>query len=151
MEHTWIGGNGKSYSGGELLEIINKYQPEKVFIGCDSQQVKDNLIFALAVCLTHSNKGARFWTRRLKKSKLKYPALATRLLEEVNQACLLGEVIRSETGLPVVIHADINPSSEHPSNKVAGQIISYIKGMNFDYAIKPDSWASCTVADRMSK
>jgi len=147
----WLGGDGNSYSGKELLETIGHYQPEKIFIGCDSQQVGDRLIFAIAICLTHAEKGARFWTRRLKKSKASYPALAVRLIEEVSQSCLLGEVIRRETGLPIVIHADINPSPEHPSNRVAGQIIAYIKGMNFDYAIKPDSWASCTVADRMSK
>ncbi len=151
MNQLWKSGSSISYSIKEVLETIRDYKPEKIFIGCDSQPVKTELIFALAICLVHPHKGARFWTRRTIEPRSKYPALSIRLIEEVSQACLLGETVRKETGLPVTIHADINPSPKHPSNKVVRQIVSYIKAMDFDYAIKPDSWASFTVADRMSK
>ena len=147
--NTWFGGNGVSYKEREVLSLLKEISPPKIYVGCDSQQVKDELIFALAVCVTHSN--ARYWIRRTSVSPSMYPSLGLRLINEAVEACMYADKIRSVLGVPVAVHADVNASSKHPSNRVATHIINYIKGMGFEYAVKPDSWASCSVADKHNR
>lgn len=151
MVKDWTGGNSCIFSHEEMIDEILKYDPEEIFIGCDSQPVKDNVIFVEAVCVRKESKGGRFWTRKHKVSKSKIPALNLRLIHEVNMACMTAIEIRDRTGCSITVHADVSPHKKNKSNKVAEQVISYIKGLQFKYAIKPDSWASCSVADRRTK
>ena len=146
---TWFGGNGVSYTEREVFEELSSLNPSKVYVGCDSQPVKDHLVFALAVCILDS--GARYWIRRTSVSPSLYPSLSLRLINEVVEACLCANKIRERLDVDVAVHADVNASSKYPSNRVEKQVINYIKGMGFEYAVKPDSWASCSVADRHSK
>ena len=50
--------------------------------------------------------------------------------------------------IPLEIHADINPNSEHESNKALQQAVGYILGMGYQFKIKPDAWASSSAADK---
>ncbi len=151
MNEKWIGGNDKNYLEDEIIQDILEYVPEKIFIGCDSQPVKDKIAFVKAICVVRDDKGARFWTQRMLVPKRNFTVLNVRLIEEVNLACSTAIRLRERVPYEIVVHADISPHEENKSNKVAQQAIAYIKGLQFDYAIKPDSWASCSVADRKTK
>lgn len=51
--------------------------------------------------------------------------------------------------IPMEIHADINPSPTHESNKALQQAIGYILGMGYSFKVKPDASAASTVADKL--
>jgi len=52
-------------------------------------------------------------------------------------------------GVPMEIHADINPNPEYESNKALQTAVGYILGMGYSFKIKPDAWASSTCADKL--
>ncbi len=151
MSKKWTGGNDKSYLESEIIDDILKYAPEKIFIGCDSQPIKNKIVFVKAICVVREDKGARFWTQRITVPKKNFTVLSVRLIEEVNLACNTAIQLRESLPYEIVVHADISPHEKNRSNKVAQQAIAYIKALQFEYAIKPDSWASCSVADRKTK
>jgi predicted RNase H-related nuclease YkuK (DUF458 family) len=151
MNKTWTSGSDILLSYNEMLEEIQKYSPEEIFIGCDSQPKKDEIVFVEAVCVLRKSLGARFWTRKRRVSKKNLPVLGLRLIKEVTLACSIAIKLREKVDAKITIHADISPNEQNKSNKVAEQAVSYIKGLQFNYAIKPNAWASCTVADRRTK
>jgi hypothetical protein len=146
---NWFGGNGEQYTEDEVLQELKEYGPTRIYVGCDSQLVKDRLIFALAICVIDD--GARYWIRRTSTDPNNYTSLKIRLITEVTEACLYAEKLSNAFNLPITVHADINTSPKYPSSAVVKQVVNYITALGFDHAVKPDSWASCTVADKHSK
>jgi len=51
--------------------------------------------------------------------------------------------------IPLEIHADINPNPKHNSNKALQSAVGYILGMGYDFKIKPESYASSNIADKL--
>ncbi len=51
-------------------------------------------------------------------------------------------------GIPLEIHADINPDPNHDSNKALQQAVGYILGMGYKFKVKPDAWAASSAADK---
>jgi predicted RNase H-related nuclease YkuK (DUF458 family) len=51
--------------------------------------------------------------------------------------------------IPLAIHADINPNPKHESNKALQSAVGYILGMGYDFKIKPESYASSSIADKL--
>jgi len=146
---NWFGGNGKEYTKEQVLEELRKYAPSRIYVGCDSQMYNNRLIFALAICVTDS--GARYWVRRSIESPDAYPSLSMRLINEVVEACTVSDELRNTLNIPITVHADVSEGKKNRSSKVQKRVVNYIKAMGFDYAIKPDSWASFSVADKHSK
>lgn len=52
-------------------------------------------------------------------------------------------------GIKVEIHADINPSPKHLSNKSLQQSIGYILGMGYSFQVKPLSTSASYAADKL--
>jgi predicted RNase H-related nuclease YkuK (DUF458 family) len=61
------------------------------------------------------------------------------------------EIRKTKPELLINVHADIASSPANKSNKVAKVAQSYISGMGFSAAIKPDAWAAATIADKLTK
>jgi len=51
--------------------------------------------------------------------------------------------------IPLEIHADINASSKHESNKALSEAVGYILGMGYQFKIKPEAVAASYCADKM--
>lgn len=51
--------------------------------------------------------------------------------------------------IPLAIHADINPNPKHESNKALQSAVGYILGMGYDFKVKPESYASSNIADKL--
>lgn len=51
--------------------------------------------------------------------------------------------------IPLEVHADINPSPKHESNKALQQSIGYILGMGYSFKVKPEASAASTCADKL--
>lgn len=134
-------------------DYILKFPDEEfeIFIGTDSQKVrKRNLIwYSTVICIYRKGKGAHLIYTKEKRQDI--VGIKNRLKEEVNYSIGLAVFLRDNEILydknVVKLHLDLSPEIENESNKVLKEMTGWVKGMGFEYRIKPESCASSYAAD----
>lgn len=152
----WYTGSGYEIDFKQILIQIKKHSNDegKVFIGCDSQLVRSKCVFSTVICL-HGAKGQRggyyFFNRENLVAK-EFPTVLMRLTKEVEKSIEMASMI-SDIGneIDIEIHIDASSKEGEKSSKIADMLIGYAKGAGFKCRIKPDAWASNSVADKHSK
>ena len=145
----WLDPHGNQKSFEDILGQID--DSCEVFVGSDSQLASGVWIFASVICLYWPGKGGKYFFKRCKKNKSDYACLEDRLLSEVHSSVMIADEIRkTKPELLINVHADIASSPANRSNKVAKVAQSYISGMGFCAAIKPNAWAAATIADKLT-
>lgn len=100
--------------------------------------------------------GTTFWEEMKastnKKKHREIEILNARMLKEVSASINVGYEIwplLDLYGIPLEIHADVNPDPRHESHAAMSETLGYIRGMGWDAKIKPDAYAASTGADKM--
>ena len=157
IEKKWITGSHKEIDFYELLNLVRKHvqQGAKIFIGSDSFIAKTNVCFASAVCLHGGNHGGRYFFYRENLPKLQFLNLVGRITEETRRsveiACLLMDEYKIEPS-NIELHLDVSPfGTNNGTSKYSDMLKGYVKGFGVDYRLKPNAWASQTIADKHSK
>lgn len=145
----------------EVVEYVkNSSKTSRVYIGCDSEVVKNRKdkfarVRYTSVIIIHidGNKGGKIFgifdhdvvtqNERYKRDP-KY-----RLMNEVYKVSDLYLQLAPLIEKDIEVHLDLNPDEKHLSNKVVQQALGYVKGVcGVDAVLKPDSWAASACADR---
>ena len=161
MEHliykNWSTGSNKKIDFYEILKIIKDHtlKGAKIFIGSDSFIANKKVCFATAVCLYGSPLGGRYFFFKEKEPKNSFKILVTRITEETRRsleiACLFMEEYKIDSSL-IELHLDVSPfSAGNATSKFSDMLKGYVQGYGFDYRLKPDAWASQSIADKHSK
>jgi len=145
----------------QVKKFIEVQGPEtKIYIGCDSQRYRKNIIwyadYILAIVVHINGKhGCKIFgeiiTERDYDLKASKPTF--RLMSEVYKISelylKLQEVLVDRK---VEVHLDINPNNDHVSNIVLSQAIGYIRGTcNVIPLVKPSAFAASYAADRLKE
>ena len=84
-----------------------------------------------------------------------YPDLLTRISEETRRSIELAEFIAMKTNCDpqsIELHLDISPTeTNHATSRFSDMLKGYVAGCGFPCKVKPNAWASQSVADRHSK
>ena len=75
-----------------------------------------------------------------------------RLLEETESSLRVARKVRQV--LPnrdIAIHLDINPDTRFKSSAVLSHAVSYVIASGFQTAVKPQAWASSSIADAFAR
>jgi len=153
----WYSGSGIPSDLDAILNEIRMHARNngKVFIGCDSQLRKRECIFSTVVCLhgAQNQKGGFYFFNREKVHKKAFPTMLIRLTKEVQKSIDLGlQISESFPDLDIEIHIDASANSTgEKTGKFADMLMGYAKGAGFKCKIKPDAWASNSIADKHSK
>tara|TARA_B100000131_G_C18004515_1_gene567860 strand:- start:489 stop:965 length:477 start_codon:yes stop_codon:yes gene_type:complete len=154
---NWHTGSGYSISFEDILAQINDYVSSggKIFIGTDSQIKSDVVIFASAICLHGSVEDKKYATYFFCKSRLdrkKYTALQYRIMQEVQHSVDLAlQLIEKYPEADIEVHVDVGKTKKSVTRKYADTINGWLKGFGFNCKMKPDSWASSSIADHHTK
>lgn len=156
---SWFQGNGLQVDFSEVITICKKFvkKGSKIFIGTDSFKGKKNTKFATAICLYGSGNQTRyFYSRELIPTKKKfYDVLAVRITEEARRSVELAEELTSKYSFKyedIELHLDVSPFElKNSTSKLSDALTGYVVGAGFECRVKPEAWASQTVADRHSK
>jgi predicted RNase H-related nuclease YkuK (DUF458 family) len=139
-----------------MIEKIDEYISDggRVFIGTDSQIQGDICVFATAICL-HDMKGKRyskyFFRKSREKTKL-FKILRSRIMKEVqNSLDVYMLLLERYPDVDIEIHVDIGRTSRSATRVFVDTVTGWLKGVGVDCKIKPDSWASSSMADRHTK
>jgi predicted RNase H-related nuclease YkuK (DUF458 family) len=152
----WHSGSGKPVSLEEILKCIHSHTRNNgsVYLGCDSQIYREKCTFSTVVCLhgADDQNGGYYFFRREKENRSSYPTMLTRLLKEVELSVELGyNILEQNPETDIEIHIDANSKKDQPTGKFAEMLMGYAKGAGFRCKIKPDAWASNSIADKHSK
>jgi predicted RNase H-related nuclease YkuK (DUF458 family) len=117
-------------------------------IGSDTNPRSDGTTLITTICFREKGKGALVLYQKRKLNP--FVSVLDRLIHEAVTSLELAEEIRKLTGVRCTIHADVNPSAENLSNRVADAIMGMIKGMGYPVLIKPNAWAA-DIADMYTR
>jgi predicted RNase H-related nuclease YkuK (DUF458 family) len=141
----------------DLLPLLKLHTKESgtIFVGTDSFITKDQCTFARAICLHggNSSHSGKYFFARTKENLAPFKLLVTRMIAEVEKTVETALKISEQCpGAKIEIHLDISNSPEKgATGKYADMLKGYAKSSGFPYKVKPESWASSSVADKHSK
>jgi len=157
IEKNWVTGSGKQIDFYEILKLLKIYTVKgaRIFIGTDSFVSSNKVCFASAICLHGCELGSRYFFFKdfLKSSPYKH--LVSRITEETSRSVEIGCMLMEEYNFKscnIELHLDVSPfSSGNATSKFSEMLKGYVQGYGFDYRLKPNAWASQSIADRHSK
>ncbi len=156
---NWFQGNGNKVEFVEIINICKKFvrKGSKIFIGTDSFKSKKNTNFATAICLYGSGNQSRYFyvKDRISSKKTHYNILSIRITEEARRSVELAEHLTSNYSFKyedIELHLDVSPLAlKNGTSKLSDALTGYVVGAGFECRVKPEAWASQTVADKHSK
>ena len=157
IEKNWTTGSNKSIDFYEILKIVKLYtnSGSKVFIGSDSFICNKKVCFASALCLYGSDLPSRYFFFRENLPNNRFKALVSRITEETRRSVEIGCLLMDEYDFDpsyIELHLDVSPfSAGNATSKFSDMLKGYVQGYGFDYRLKPDAWASQSIADKHSK
>mgnify|MGYP001462771047 CR=1 FL=1 len=153
----WRSGSGKNVDFNHIFTKIknHSFKNNKIFIGSDSYITRKKICFVTAVCLLTKNKGGNYFFYKEMVPLTQYRTLSVRITEEVRRSIELAEnFINIGNVLPEMIelHLDVSsPNKKNGTSKFSDMLTGYVQGYGIACKLKPDAWASQSVADRHSK
>lgn len=125
----------------------------KVYVGTDSMIRGENCIFVTVVAF-HSNKDkiAKYYYKKFKITNKEYMNLKNKINEEVNLSVQAAQKINElSPKTPIELHVDIGRNKENKTRIMMSSVSGWVTGMGYDLKVKPDSWASSSIADNHTK
>ena len=133
---------------------IEKGNTLRVCVGTDSQRAGKGFKFATVILVIAEGNGGMvigktYYDKTLVRGK---KGVKERMLVEVSKSIETAyelSPLLDLYGIPLEIHADINPNPEKgESNKALAEAVGYILGMGYDFKVKPEASAASSCADR---
>ena len=156
MKEVWIDGSGNVIEKILMMNEIQEYVSVggKVFVGTDSQLKADSCVFVTAICL-HKDKGrkySKYFFKRNKIERISHNQLYKRIMKEVQRSIDVSfQIMEKNPDADIEVHVDVGLTKRSETRKFADSISGWIKSSGFEYKMKPDSWASSSVADWHTK
>ena len=152
----WFSGSGETKTFQQILEKVKEHSLNNgtIFIGCDSQITRDLCVYSTVICMhgADDQHGGYYFFKREKNKRNDYPTMVMRLLREVELSIEIGyTILEQNPRADIEIHIDANSKKDKPTGRFADMLMGYAKGAGFRCKIKPDAWASNSIADKHSK
>ena len=155
--YNWRAASGEGVTLSEIIQTCKKFIPKgsRVFIGSDSFATNSKINFATVICVYGRGISSKYFFAKQFVEKNRYRNLASRITEEVRRSVELAELLKQHYMIDPVnieLHLDVSsPKTKNGTSKYSEMLKGYVKGAGFSCKIKPNAWASQTIADRHSK
>jgi hypothetical protein len=152
----WYTGSGNLICNQDLISTIKSSEANGyyVYVGSDSMFKNDRCVLATAICVYNPSfkRGGTFFYRKNFRCDPSLRVLANRMLFETQTAIDTAMLLRDAGVKNLCIHLDMGKDpKKNATSKVVDGLYGYVVGSGFDCEVKPYSWASSSVADRLSK
>jgi len=154
---NWTTGVRTQIDFENIIDIIKLHisSGSRVFVGSDSFISNKKVCFASTICLHGGNLPSRYFFYKEKENSKKYASLVSRITEETRRAIELAETLYVNYDMSpddMEVHIDVSPfNANQGTSKFSDMLKGYVNGYGFDCKIKPNAWASQSVADKHSK
>jgi predicted RNase H-related nuclease YkuK (DUF458 family) len=147
--------NDAEISYEEFVETMKSLDEDglDVYIGTDSQVIKNKICIATCICFYKRGvtKNKVFYIKKRVPEK-RYPTLRARMLFEAYTSLEAALEVDPYIKGGLTVHLDIG--SDFRKNKTAKfskELQILVKSQGFGCEIKPNSWASSSLADKYTK
>jgi hypothetical protein len=156
LKNTWFTGLGKSLSIEEILRDIDAYTEKggNIFIGTDSQIKADHCIFASAICFhgAPGSSGGRYFFTRQKDNRFPRMPLRARIMQEAQHSIDIAlHVFEHNPSAEIEIHIDVGTGIRSKTREYVDALRGWTTSTGFPCKVKPNAWASASVADKHTK
>lgn len=155
--YNWCSASGKNVTLSQIIQTCKKFIPKgsKIFIGSDSFATNTKINFATVICVYGRGISSKYFFARQFVDKNAYRNLASRITEEVRRSVELAELLRSDHMIDsrnIELHLDVSShQTKNGTSRYSEMLKGYVAGAGFTCKIKPNAWASQTIADKHSK
>lgn len=124
-----------------------------LYIGTDSQVLKDKISIATCICFYKPGISEnKIFYIKTKLSKERYPTLRSRMLLEAYRSLEAALELDSYTKGRLTVHLDIGADlKRNKTAKFNKELKILVESQGFSCEVKPNSWASSSIADRFTK
>ena len=156
-DRMWITGSNDQIPFCSVIDILKEFHSKgsKIFVGTDSFISRKKVTFASAICIHGNNIPARYFFIRDIENLNKFSNLVSRITEETYRSVQIAEHLMEQYGFDpkeIELHLDVSPFNlNNGTSKISEMLKGFVKGYGFGCKIKPNAWASQSVADRHSK
>ena len=154
-ETIWHTGSGNAANIEDVVEQIKLHtrRDGKVYVGADSQLGGEFCTFVTVICLHGGlDRNKKYFFKKEKVSAKKIGNLRHRINQEVIRSLsTLSFIVENVPRANIEIHVDIGMSDRSRTKPFVDSIVGWVKGLGVSCKVKPDAWASASVADRHTK
>ena len=126
-------------------KILNEKSKTTIYIGCDSQQVRNKTVYATVVVFRYKN-GAHITYKREYEPNIK--DIWPRLWKEVEKSVSVAEYLRINGGIMATqIDLDYNEDPKYPSNRLVKAAVGYVESLGYKAKAKPGLLIATYAAD----
>jgi len=151
----WLDGDGIEQNDDFIKREILEYNKNggTIYVGSDSMMNCTTCSFAAVIAFhNRSKKIAKYYYKKLKKQEVKYKDVKLKILEEVSIAISTAQfVLKICPNANIELHIDISTEKTNLTSKFYSLVKGWVDGVGFKLKVKPDSWASSSIADWHTK
>lgn len=157
IDARWNTGSNTIVDFYEILRVLKSYtvKGSKIFIGSDSFVSGGEVCFASAVCVYSQDLPGRYFFIKNKIESNRFNSLVSRITEETRRSIEIASLLIEEYDYNpsfIEVHLDVSPfTAGNATSKFSEMLKGYVQGHGLDYKLKPDAWASQSIADKHSK
>jgi len=155
--HMWYTGSRNKIKFKEIASVVKEsiIKGATVYIGSDSFVSQGIVCFATTICLHGNNTIGRYFFFKEDLNPAVYTNLVTRITEETRRSIKIAELLMNDHDINpsnIEVHLDVSPfTSNNGTSKHSEMLKGYVSGYGLECKLKPNAWASQTVADKHSK
>ena len=152
---TWVDADGNqradSFIESEILEYVKL--GGVIYVGADSMLYNASCSFASVIAFhDNQNKIAKYFYKKKRVKGNKYADIKLKIIEEVNLAIQCAQFVTSVCPTAnVELHVDIGQEKQNLTSKFYNLVKGWVHGLGYKLKVKPNSWASSSVADWHTK
>ena len=155
MYEAWFDSDGKEYDFQDVIKLITDYVDlgGTIYVGTDSMLFTHKCVYATAICLHDCDmKVARYFFTKMRDKTPESKNLKHKITKEVSHSIDVAMLLLDRfPDAAIEIHADVGTSKRSATSKFVEFVRGWIRGSGFTAKVKPNSWASSTVADWHTK
>jgi predicted RNase H-related nuclease YkuK (DUF458 family) len=142
-----------TYSFDDFLESVKWHSRMgyTVYIGTDSKVNKDKIFLVSVVCFHAPGTGGKVFSIKEHISRKLYPTLRARMLLEASRSLEIAMQLDPHVDGKLEIHLDVGDTIKSKTSAYEQELQSLVVSQGYVCEIKPNSWASSSVADRVTK
>jgi len=147
--------NGENISFIDFIKLVKELEKEELtlYIGTDSQEF--NKTITIATCIVfYKNDGPKssIFYFRDRVSRKYYKNLKTRMTMEAFQSVQVALEMSEIYSGNIEVHLDIGSNEKRSKTFLfKNELEQIVMSQGYKCEVKPNSWASSTIADRLSK
>ena len=152
----WIdAGTGNPVTFDNIKTKIKNYSSKGgiIYVGADSMLHSTTCSFASVIAFHSTDlRVATYFYKKLKIKEEKFKDVKVKILHEVNLALEAAQfVIDTCPNAKLEVHVDISTKKQHLTSRLYSTVKGWVSGLGYNLKVKPDSWASSSIADWHTK